>query len=888
MKLNKMREEMADCFLKALKEDKIPWHQNWSSMTRPYNVINNSIYRGVNAFWLSYKQKEMGYQDSRWCTYKQANEKGWRIKKGEKGTKVEFWSLYDTKMKKTLSWEQGEKLKDTLAPEEFYTRVKPVAKVYTVFNGEQIEGIPEIVIERYVLDKEMLIEKRDALLKNMAVGLKEGKEEAFYSPKDDCIYMPDMERFENEYAYMSTFFHEAGHATGHESRMSREIRNSFGSAEYAKEELRAEIASAFTAQILNLPGADLAPMENHKAYVQSWIDVLENNPDELFAAIRDAEKISDYLIEKGEFLNKIKERVVKQEKTVTGPDADRVTNLDANQGKKQQQEKEIKRTQGTGKRFYTKEESEVMVQYLKENISIVNVCIDLGYTPVRVGQVYYTLKEHDSVRLDVRKNSFFRNSTGEKGSVVDACIALGDMDKAEAFSYLYRMAGGKDAVYKAVYGNNSGPVFYKEPKKENAVKEKEVQKTVSKEVELPPKGATSRNVYAYLGKTRQISGDVINEFFERNMLYQDNRNNCVFVSRDEKGKPVFACKRGTSTYKRFIADCLGNDYNKGFYVDNGADKLFVGESVIDIMSKMSLLQEEGLDYHEYNYHAMAGTQKQDSIINTLKKHPEIREVTLGLDNDAGGIKAMHEIISHLEEQGVQVKKDIPILSGQDWNDALRTYREAGQKIVVHQETIINAGVQEGKVFHPRLLTNQEIVTIRMALKGKQVDYKKWDDTMFLCHRAGLDLMKYEKQGIDVKQVLKNKLPELMKNRWSDFETEDVRSLICQVSARNNEEYQELLKETEAHPESECDIFFKNMNDTESIYQSMTEAEKEVYDMNLDYGNAEGAKHMIEEKRLEMEKTIFGKAESREMANDIFEKRVKQVVPAKSKMKGLEI
>ncbi len=329
--MNKMREEMANRFLAALKEDVIPWHKEWSSLSaRPYNAVSQSSYHGMNSFWLAYCQAESGYQDPRWCTFKQASEKGWQIRKGEKGTKIEFWSLYDTETKKTLVRDQEEQLRNTLGMEEFYKRVRPTVSVYTVFNGEQIEGIPEIEIERHMLDEKMLLEMRNALLKNMAVGFQEGKEEAFYRPDEDCIYMPDIERFENEYAYMSILLHEAGHATGHESRMNREIRNTFGSAEYAKEELRAEIASAFTAQALNLPDIDSAPMENHKAYVQNWIEILENNPDELFHAIRDAEKISDYLIEEGGFKRteiQVREKKTEHSKTEAVAEKDRVTIL---------------------------------------------------------------------------------------------------------------------------------------------------------------------------------------------------------------------------------------------------------------------------------------------------------------------------------------------------------------------------------------------------------------------------------------------------------------------------------------------------------------------------------------------------------------------------------
>ncbi|MCD7825116.1 MAG: ssDNA-binding domain-containing protein [Clostridiaceae bacterium] len=299
--MNKMREEMAEEFLKALKENQLPWQKNWSSVPfRPCNAISQASYHGVNSFWLSYQQQEMNYQDPRWCTFHQAQEKGWYIKKGEKGTRVEFWSLYDTETKQKLRQGEAEKLKEILGLEKYQKRVKPLASVYVVFNAAQISGIPEIHIEKHKWDAHELIEKRDLLLRNMQLGFQEKEEAAFYRPSEDKIHMPGPERFKDGYSYFSTFLHEAGHATGHESRLNRQIVNQYGTPEYAREELRAEIASAFISQTLGLSAKNSEHMENHKAYIQSWISILEKNPAELFSAIKDAEKISDYLLEKGE------------------------------------------------------------------------------------------------------------------------------------------------------------------------------------------------------------------------------------------------------------------------------------------------------------------------------------------------------------------------------------------------------------------------------------------------------------------------------------------------------------------------------------------------------------------------------------------------------------
>lgn len=300
MKLNRMREEMINSFIDCLKKDTIPWHMGWSS-ERPFNAVTNTEYHGANALWLTYNQQAQLYKDPRWCTFKQAQSKGWKIKQGSKGTKIEFWSLYDTEEKRKLTRTEAKQLTDELTAEEFTNRVKPVSNTYTVFNGEQIEGIPLYEIRKNVLHLDEFLSGRNKLIENMKVGFKEGGNEAFYSMAEDMIVLPKINQFDNEFEYITTFFHEAGHATGHVSRFNRKMPSARGTDIYAREELRAEIASAFAAQTFGIDYTQNKYMENHEAYIQDYINVLENKPNELFAAIKDAEKISDYLIEKGEF-----------------------------------------------------------------------------------------------------------------------------------------------------------------------------------------------------------------------------------------------------------------------------------------------------------------------------------------------------------------------------------------------------------------------------------------------------------------------------------------------------------------------------------------------------------------------------------------------------------
>lgn len=339
------------------------------------------------------------------------------------------------------------------------------------------------------------------------------------------------------------------------------------------------------------------------------------------------------------------------------------------------------------KHFYTREESQVMVQYLKENISIADIISQ--YEPLTKGSRnrYFKGANHDSLVVDTQrgKNCFYWNSIGAKGSVIDALTTpeLGNMTKTEALNYLYDLVGGEEAVYEVCFGTRREAT-----PRPNKITYTPKTPLVSVEtttpepgnVDLPPKGNTRKNVYAYLSKTRMIHKEVINEFFNREMLYQDDHRNCVFVAYDKENNVNFAMRRGTNTYKRFVGDCKGSDYSHGFYVDNGAKELFVGEGVIDIMSKMSLLAEKGIDYHKYNYLAMTGTQKQEPLENILTTYPENKKVTLGLDNDKGGKEALDQIMESLKTSGVECMIDMPFPSGQDWNDYLKDYMTDKQSL----------------------------------------------------------------------------------------------------------------------------------------------------------------------------------------------------------------
>lgn len=308
--LNQAREKLLNEYIKALEENTIPWHCGWD-FGRPKNAISNKEYNGVNNMLLTIVSSVNEYKDNRWCTFKQANDNGWKIKKGEKSVPVEFWSIYNVKEKRVYTPREYNFAieKDPKKQKEFTMK----SRCYRVFNAEQIDGIP--VYEQTQKEVVNSIEAVDKLIENMEVGYKETGNRAYYNQKSDMVVLPPKETFENDYYYNATKLHELCHATGHSSRLNRDVIGVFGTREYAKEELRAEISSSLLMQELGLKFND-QHIEWHKAYVQDWIKVLKDDQNELFKAIKEANKIVGYVEEKAE-LNHDKEVSLNKEDSLS-------------------------------------------------------------------------------------------------------------------------------------------------------------------------------------------------------------------------------------------------------------------------------------------------------------------------------------------------------------------------------------------------------------------------------------------------------------------------------------------------------------------------------------------------------------------------------------------
>ena len=284
------RKSVADMFVKGLSEEGLNWKQGWATTGELRNAVSNRHYRGLNEFYLKLVSMVHGYKDPRWMTFNQIRDEGYHLEKGSKGAKVEYWFPFDTIKKKGVSFEEKERLinEGKRKNEDFSL----IAKYYTVFNGDNISGLPEIELPKNEIEPSKVLEQ---ISKGMKVEIyNDGEDRAFYRPSTDDIHLPLPEVFSSDNEYNAVAFHELGHATGHESRLNRDQSGVFGTSAYAKEELVAEITSAFMAETTGISLEDMN-MENHKAYVNGWIASIEDDPEYLMKAISQAHDAADYM-----------------------------------------------------------------------------------------------------------------------------------------------------------------------------------------------------------------------------------------------------------------------------------------------------------------------------------------------------------------------------------------------------------------------------------------------------------------------------------------------------------------------------------------------------------------------------------------------------------------
>lgn len=777
------QNNVANMFIEMLEKDGLEWKNAWKNIIHtPANASTGNDYSSINRFVLMMAMIKRNTKGHRFATFNQIRDekyhKGqkWHLKKGSKAYVIQHthWYVYERRqieenevnisVLKGVSQEEADKYINENGGNSKYYK-KAYTNYTNVFNEDDIEGIspyiekdePKVEFnEKFVLD----------VARSIGVEIKNNVgDKAYYNNKNDEIVLPLKEQFNSQYDYDATAFHEINHATGHPSRLNREIANAFGSPKYAKEELVAEIGAAM---VMSQYHFDIKGkhFNNHLAYVKSWSKIIKEDGDYLMEAIRQAVKANDYINKSYDrYITKLKKMEnLKYKKIEDIPDINNYTKkqlesidaaikmgvdvskmLDKNLTEEQMywiaegyskgidaglysdrnfsEEKMIvlrtamirgidvsdicdpkisldnmkeiivrkenhqsyddllktqKRQFKNGKK-YDDEKYNIKLEDIKASVKIINYAEYLGYTVIKERNgIRHSLKEHDSLKIwDTNTYAQFSKTSHNSsktmgGSIIDFIKEFdpnADNDLAKAISL------AKDFMIK----NNLKPdANIKSVVKQVDLFEKANDKSSYKELlrlsdyairnpELPKRNEynSMRNIYGYLLKTRGIKKEVIDEWIQRNKLYQDDKYNAVFIEEDFDHKVKNIHVKGTNPEIQFRKDVANSNKILGISFKNENVKtLFITESVIDAMSIQSMGAEHKDRLENYDYLSLQGVNVdvlKNYFLTTDTTH--LQNIYICTDNDAAGeacAKKLEEVIEGVLQEDKYELNDLEI------------------------------------------------------------------------------------------------------------------------------------------------------------------------------------------------------------------------------------
>ncbi len=278
-------KRVTDRIITDLEQGVRPWQKPWNAEHTEGRIVrplrhNGTPYRGINVLLLWTEAMAQGFASPTWMTFKQADALGAHVRKGEHGGLV----VYADRFTKTKTDDTGEQIEEEI----------PFMKGYTVFNVEQIEGLPEQYYMKPTEPPEPVIriEHAEAFFAATGAIIKHGGNRAFYTRHADRIQMPPRESFINPEGYCATLTHELTHWTAHPSRLERQLGKRFGDHAYAAEELIAEMGAAFLCADLAIT-PEVQP--DHAQYLDYWLKVLKSDNRAIFTAAAQAQRAADYL-----------------------------------------------------------------------------------------------------------------------------------------------------------------------------------------------------------------------------------------------------------------------------------------------------------------------------------------------------------------------------------------------------------------------------------------------------------------------------------------------------------------------------------------------------------------------------------------------------------------
>ncbi|UCI10712.1 ArdC family protein [Mesorhizobium sp. B1-1-8] len=281
-------DDITTKIIAELEDGRLPWVQPWGTsaakapLAMPRNASSGRRYSGINVLILWGAVIEHGFPGQSWLTFRQALSLGGNVRKGEHGTSVVYADRFVPEDEKKRAGECGDN-----------ARAIPFLRRFTVFNAAQCDNLPEDVAVQTAPPTPGLVEPRvEALIKATGIDFRIGGNNAFYACGPDFVQVPPPQAFFEPINWHRTALHELGHATGHASRVGRDLSGSFGSKKYAFEELVAEIAAAFCCASLAI-----VPTVRHADYIGSWLEVLRDDNRAIVRAASQASRAADWLLD---------------------------------------------------------------------------------------------------------------------------------------------------------------------------------------------------------------------------------------------------------------------------------------------------------------------------------------------------------------------------------------------------------------------------------------------------------------------------------------------------------------------------------------------------------------------------------------------------------------
>jgi len=279
-------DEVTARIISELEAGRLPWVQPWGEVAGiapalPRNALTARPYSGVNILILWGRVIEQGWRSQSWLTFRQALEAGGCVRKGERGATVVYADSFTPEAEKERASREGGE-----------ARSIPFLKRFTVFNVAQCEGLRDgLATDPPPLSEREIVPVAEEVIAASGIEFRIGGEEAYYAPGRDFVAVPPQPAFFDQVNYYRTCLHELTHATGHAMRLGRDLRNAFGSKNYAREELVAEMGSAFLCAALGI-----VPTVRHADYIGAWLGVLREDNRAIFRAASAASKAAEWLL----------------------------------------------------------------------------------------------------------------------------------------------------------------------------------------------------------------------------------------------------------------------------------------------------------------------------------------------------------------------------------------------------------------------------------------------------------------------------------------------------------------------------------------------------------------------------------------------------------------